>query len=113
MTSGEKLRSHAKSPTFFFWEMELKVVEVLKIARECNRVIITNFTGTLTVDAAGVSLAAFGYLNPVIAALIHASSELVLILNSARLLSGSPSEPSSRMSKTSSRIMNPSQDSSV
>lgn len=67
----------------------LKVVEVLKIARQCNRIIMTNFAGTLTVDAAGVALAAFGYLNPVLAALIHVSSELVFILNSARLLSGS------------------------
>ena len=49
---------------------------------------MTNFAGTLTVDAAGVALAAFGYLNPVFAALIHVSSELVFILNSARLLSG-------------------------
>jgi cation transport ATPase len=78
----------------------LKVAEVLKIARQCNRIIMTNFTGTLTVDAAGVALAAFGYLNPVIAALIHVSSELVFILNSARLLSGSSPEASSHMAKT-------------
>jgi len=38
-------------------------------------------------DAAGVALAAFGYLNPVLADLIHVTSELVFILNSARLLS--------------------------
>ena len=53
---------------------------------------MTNFGGTLTVDAAGVALAAFGYLNPVVAALIHVTSELVFILNSARLLTGSSSE---------------------
>ena len=70
----------------------LKVVEVLKIARRCNRIIMTNFGGTLTVDAVGVALAAFGYLNPVLAALIHVTSELVFILNSARLLTGSSSE---------------------
>ncbi len=67
----------------------LKVVEVIKIARRCNRIIMTNFAGTLSVDAAGVGLAAFGYLNPVLAALIHVTSELVFILNSARLLSRS------------------------
>ena len=38
-------------------------------------------------DTAGVALAAFGYLNPVLAVLIHVTSELVFILNSARLLS--------------------------
>jgi Cd2+/Zn2+-exporting ATPase/Cu+-exporting ATPase len=34
----------------------------------------------------GVGLAAFGFLNPLLAAFIHVSSELVFILNSARLL---------------------------
>ena len=67
----------------------LKVVEVIKIARRCNRIIMFNFAGTLGVDAAGVGLAAFGFLNPVLAALIHVTSELIFILNSARLLSGS------------------------
>ena len=70
----------------------LKVVEVVKIARRCNRIIMTNFAGTLAVDGVGVALAAFGYLNPVLAALIHVSSELVFILNSARLLSRSKAE---------------------
>jgi heavy metal translocating P-type ATPase len=64
----------------------LKVVEVIRIARNCNRIIMTNFSGTLAVDTAGVALAAFGYLNPILAALIHVISELVFILNSARLL---------------------------
>jgi len=67
----------------------LKVVEVIEIARRCNRIIMFNFAGTLSVDAAGVGLAAFGFLNPVLAALIHVTSELVFILNSARLLSRS------------------------
>jgi Cd2+/Zn2+-exporting ATPase/Cu+-exporting ATPase len=47
---------------------------------------MANFTGTLAVDSVGVLLAAFGLLNPVLAALIHVSSELLFILNSARLL---------------------------
>jgi Cd2+/Zn2+-exporting ATPase/Cu+-exporting ATPase len=38
------------------------------------------------VDGVGVGLAAFGFLNPLLAAFIHVSSELVFILNSARLL---------------------------
>ncbi len=70
----------------------LKVVEVIKIARRCNRIIMFNFAGTLAVDTAGVGLAAFGFLNPVIAALIHVTSELIFILNSARLLSRSSME---------------------
>ena len=67
----------------------LKVVEVIRIARRCHGIIMFNFAGTLGVDAVGVGLAAFGFLNPVIAVLIHVSSELIFILNSARLLSHS------------------------
>jgi len=64
----------------------LKFVETLKIARQCHRIIMTNFTGTLFVDGVGVGLAAFGLLNPLLAAFIHVASEMAFILNSARLL---------------------------
>jgi len=64
----------------------LRFVEVLKIARRCRAIIMANFAGTLAVDGVGVLMAAFGLLNPVLAALIHVSSELLFILNSARLL---------------------------
>jgi cation transport ATPase len=37
-------------------------------------------------DAAGIALAAFGFLNPLLAAFIHVTSELAFILNSTRLL---------------------------
>jgi len=63
-----------------------KVVETVKVARRCRRIILANFAGTLSVDALGVGLAAFGFLNPLLAAFIHVSSELAFILNSARLL---------------------------
>jgi Cd2+/Zn2+-exporting ATPase/Cu+-exporting ATPase len=46
----------------------LKLVETLRIARRCRRVIMQNFTGTLLVDAVGVGRAAFGLLNPLLAA---------------------------------------------
>ena len=64
----------------------LKFVETLKIARRCHRIIMANFAGTLVVDGIGVGLAAFGFLNPLLAAFIHVTSELAFILNSARLL---------------------------
>ncbi len=66
----------------------LRFTEVLKIARRCRNIIYANFVGTLAVDGVGVLLAAFGMLNPVFAALIHVSSELLFIGNSARLLPG-------------------------
>lgn len=61
-------------------------VETLRIARQCRRVIMFNFTGTLAVDTVGVGLAAVGLLNPLLAAFIHVASEMTFILNSARLV---------------------------
>ena len=63
-----------------------RLAELLKIARQCHQIIMTNFFGTIAVDAVGVGLAAFGMLNPILAALIHVTSELAFILNSARLV---------------------------
>ncbi len=63
-----------------------KLVETIRIARRCHRTIMQNFTGTLVVDAIGVGIAAAGFLNPLLAAFIHVSSEMAFILNSARLL---------------------------
>jgi heavy metal translocating P-type ATPase len=64
----------------------LRLAEVLKISRRCRSIIYANFAGTLAVDGVGVALAALGLLNPVLAALVHVSSEFLFILNSARLL---------------------------
>ncbi|HEY7237453.1 MAG TPA: cation-translocating P-type ATPase [Gemmatimonadaceae bacterium] len=64
----------------------LKFVETLRLARRMRGIIMENFTGTLVVDAAGIGLAAFGFLNPLLAAFIHVTSELAFILNSTRLL---------------------------
>ena len=64
----------------------VKFAETLAIARRTRRIIWANFAGTLGVDALGIGLAAFGFLNPLLAAFIHVASELTFILNSARLL---------------------------
>ncbi len=63
-----------------------KFAETVEIARRAHGIIRFNFVGTLAVDAVGVALAAFGLLNPLLAAFIHVASELTFILNSARLL---------------------------
>ena len=63
-----------------------KFAETVRIARRCHRTIMQNFVATLAVDSIGVGLAAFGFLNPPLAAFIHVSSEMTFILNSARLL---------------------------
>lgn len=64
----------------------LKFAETLSLARRTRRIIWANFAGTIGVDALGIGLAAFGLLNPLVAAFIHVVSELTFILNSARLL---------------------------
>jgi P-type Cu+ transporter len=68
-------------------------VETLRIARRCRRIVMTNFAGTLVVDAVGVGLAALGLLGPLLAAFVHVASELAFILNSARLLPAAPKSP--------------------
>ena len=63
-----------------------KLVATLRVARRCRGIIMQNFVGTLAVDSVGVGMAAFGFLNPLLAAFIHVTSELAFILNSTRLL---------------------------
>ena len=63
-----------------------KFVETVRIARNCRRIILQNFYGTLTVDTIGIGFAAAGMLNPLLATFIHVASELIFILNSTRLL---------------------------
>ena len=64
----------------------VRFVETLAVARRTRSIIWQNFAGTTGVDTFGILLAAFGFLNPLLAAGIHVVSELVFILNSARLL---------------------------
>ncbi len=58
-----------------------KFVQTLRIARRCRGIIMQNFVGTLLVDSIGVGMAACGFLNPLLAAFIHVTSELAFILN--------------------------------
>jgi heavy metal translocating P-type ATPase len=67
-----------------------KLVETLRVARRCRGIIMQNLVGTLIVDSVGVGMAAFGFLNPLLAAFIHVTSELAFILNSTRLLPRGP-----------------------
>jgi Cu+-exporting ATPase len=67
----------------------LKIAQALRISKQVMGVIMFNFWGTVIVDSIGVGLAMFGYLSPLAAALIHVTSELAFILNSARLFGSS------------------------
>jgi P-type E1-E2 ATPase len=85
MGSGTDV-AHASANVLLIGNDLRKFVETVKTARWCRRVIFQNFYGTLAVDALGIVLAAFGVINPLLAAFIHVSSELTFILNSTRLL---------------------------
>jgi heavy metal translocating P-type ATPase len=74
-----------------------KFVVTVRIARNCRRIILQNFYGTLIVDTIGIGLAAAGYLNPLLATFIHVASELTFILNSTRLLPSKQNAGSNRV----------------
>jgi heavy metal translocating P-type ATPase len=63
-----------------------KIPYLLKTSRRSLFVIKQNFFGTLSVDGLGFILAFVGLINPLLAAIIHISSELVFMTNSARLI---------------------------
>jgi cation transport ATPase len=51
-----------------------------------DAIVMANLAGTITIAVAGVTLAAAGYIRPEAAAFIRVGSELLFLLNSARLL---------------------------
>ena len=64
----------------------IKIPYLLKTSRQSLFAIKQNFFGTLFVDGLGFILAFVGVINPLLAAIIHVSSELVFMTNSARLM---------------------------
>ena len=85
MGSGTEI-AHASANVLLIGNDLRKFAETVKTARWCRAVILQNFYGTLAVDALGIVLAAVGWINPLVAAFIHVSSELTFIVNSTRLL---------------------------
>jgi len=63
-----------------------KFVETFDVARWARSIIWQNFVGTILVDVTGMAFAMMGLVGPILAAQIHTGSELLFILNSARLL---------------------------
>ncbi|MDE1861636.1 MAG: cation-translocating P-type ATPase [Thaumarchaeota archaeon] len=66
----------------------MKIPYLIKNSKNAISVVRQNFFGTLSVDGIGFLLAFTGHINPLLAALIHVSSELVFMVNSARLIMG-------------------------
>ncbi|GAC1549280.1 MAG: hypothetical protein NVS3B16_22930 [Vulcanimicrobiaceae bacterium] len=63
-----------------------RLVLTLEIARRTKAIVMQNFAGTIAVDAVGIAMAAFGLLDPLVAAFVHVTSELAFILNATRML---------------------------
>jgi Cd2+/Zn2+-exporting ATPase len=59
---------------------------LVRLSRETRSVINQNFIFGVFFIIGGLSLAAFGYLNPIIAAIMHNAGSLIVIFNSARLV---------------------------
>ncbi|MFI5450070.1 MAG: heavy metal translocating P-type ATPase [Candidatus Bathyarchaeia archaeon] len=63
-----------------------KITDIARMSKKAYRTIMANFYGTVAVDGIGVTLAFLGFLSPLLAAGIHVVSELIFILNSAKLI---------------------------
>ncbi|HYB84522.1 MAG TPA: cation-translocating P-type ATPase [archaeon] len=61
-----------------------KIADIVRMSNGAYRTIMQNFYGTISVDGIGVILAFLGFLNPLLAALIHVASEFTFIMNSAK-----------------------------
>ncbi len=59
---------------------------LVKLSRMTRNVINQNFLFGVVFIIAGLSLAAFGYINPIVAALMHNVGSLIVVFNSARLV---------------------------
>ncbi len=59
---------------------------LVKLSRMTRAVINQNFLFGVAFIIGGLTLASFGYLNPIIAAIMHNAGSLIVIFNSARLV---------------------------
>jgi cation-transporting P-type ATPase C len=66
------------------------VADVVQISRQTMRAIRQNYGMALSVNSVGLVLAAAGSINPIIAAVLHNLSTMLVIFNSARLIHYSP-----------------------
>jgi cation-transporting P-type ATPase C len=62
----------------------------IRLSRHTLGVVRQNYTIALGVNAGGVALGAFGLLNPLLAAVLHNLSTLLVVGNSARLIAFDP-----------------------
>ncbi len=66
------------------------VADVMDISRQTMRVVRQNYGIALGVNSVGLYLAAAGTINPIIAAVLHNLSTLLVVFNSSRLIRYDP-----------------------
>jgi cation-transporting P-type ATPase C len=66
------------------------VADVMQISRRTMRVVRQNYGLALGVNSVGLYLAAAGTINPIIAALLHNLSTILVVANSSRLIGYDP-----------------------
>jgi cation-transporting P-type ATPase C len=63
---------------------------MMRLSQQTIAIIRGNYGMALSVNAGGVVLGAFGFLNPLLAAVLHNLSTLLVVANSARLIQFDP-----------------------
>jgi cation transport ATPase len=63
-----------------------KGADMVKMSRSAYKTIMQNIYGTVSMNNLVVILAFLGLLNPLLAALIHVTSEFTFIMSSAKLI---------------------------
>jgi cation-transporting P-type ATPase C len=67
-----------------------RLATTMRLSQRTIRIIQQNYGAALGVNAGGVLLGALGQLNPLLAAVLHNLSTLLVIINSARLVAFDP-----------------------
>ncbi len=61
------------------------LIEVLQLSQKMGGIIQQNYTWAITFNTVGLALATFGFLNPILAALLHHASSVFVVVNASRL----------------------------
>jgi len=71
-----------------------RVATTVRLSRHALSIIRQNYAIALGVNSGGIVIGAFGIINPVIAAILHNLSTLLVVVNSARLIAYDPDQRS-------------------
>ena len=67
-------------------EDPLKLPEFIALGKRTMRIVHQNFGVTIAVNTAAMMMGALGFINPLLASIVHNASTLGVVLNSARVL---------------------------